>query len=264
MLGKTIKLLSILTLIAGCSSPRYEAPVKDHAQPPSTKVKTHTVAEGETLYSIAWRYNLNYRNLAKANNIGASYTIYPGQLIYLSEAHSANSYRRPSQRTETQSRHSRTVSSTEVVENTKSNRSVKRTEEVKKRPSLSSAAQIIRWRWPAKGRILEGFESKSSLHKGIDIDGDLGEPVHAAAAGTVVYSGDGLRGYGNLIIIKHSELFLSAYAHNQRILVAEGDKVKMNDKIAEMGATGTDSVKLHFEIRYKGDPVDPTRYLPKR
>jgi lipoprotein NlpD len=119
----------------------------------------------------------------------------------------------------------------------------------------------IEWMWPAKGRIVTGFSEAASL-KGIDIAGTAGQPVAASAGGKVVYAGTGLRGYGKLIIIKHNGTFLSAYAHNRDILVKEGQQVVRGQKIAEMGNTDADQVKLHFEIRRHGKPVDPLRYLP--
>jgi lipoprotein NlpD len=115
--------------------------------------------------------------------------------------------------------------------------------------------------WPAKGRIVTGFSESASL-KGIDIAGAAGNPVAASAVGKVVYAGTGLRGYGKLIIIKHNGAYLSAYAHNREILVKEGQQVARGQKIAEMGSTDTDQVKLHFEIRRHGKPMDPLRYLP--
>ena len=120
------------------------------------------------------------------------------------------------------------------------------------------------WAWPANGVLISRFSSNGSLNKGIDIAGELGQPVLAASDGTVVYAGSGLRGYGELVIIKHSDTYVSAYGHNRRLLVQEGQKVKAGQKIAEMGSTGTDRVKLHFEVRRQGKPVDPLQYLPKR
>ena len=108
------------------------------------------------------------------------------------------------------------------------------------------------------------FSASSSLNKGIDIAGQEGQPVMAAADGTVVYAGNGLRGYGELVIVKHSETYVSAYGHNRRLLVREGERVKIGQTIAEMGSTGTDRVKLHFEIRRQGKPVDPLQFLPNR
>ncbi len=118
----------------------------------------------------------------------------------------------------------------------------------------------VEWIWPAKGKVLEGFSEST---KGIDIAGNPGQPVAASAAGKVVYSGAGLRGYGKLIIIKHNNTYLSAYAHNDKILVKEGQTVAKGQKIAEMGNTDTTVVKLHFEIRKNGKPVDPLKYLPE-
>jgi len=117
------------------------------------------------------------------------------------------------------------------------------------------------WSWPAKGKVVGGFSESANL-KGIDIAGAAGQPVVASAAGKVVYAGNGLRGYGKLIIIKHNKTYLSAYAHNREILVKEGDQVAKGQKIAEMGNTDADQVKLHFEIRRLGKPMDPARYLP--
>ncbi|HEY4138597.1 MAG TPA: peptidoglycan DD-metalloendopeptidase family protein [Casimicrobiaceae bacterium] len=117
------------------------------------------------------------------------------------------------------------------------------------------------WAWPAKGKLIGAFSETANL-KGIDIAGTAGEPVVASAPGKVVYAGTGLRGYGKLIIIKHNSIYLSAYAHNREILVKEGQQVTRGQKIAEMGNSDTDQVKLHFEIRRLGKPMDPVRYLP--
>ncbi|MEC8428765.1 MAG: peptidoglycan DD-metalloendopeptidase family protein, partial [Pseudomonadota bacterium] len=122
----------------------------------------------------------------------------------------------------------------------------------------------VKWRWPAKGKVIATFSSRNPLNKGVDIAGKLGESVVAAGSGVVVYAGSGVRGYGKLMIIKHSETFLSAYAHNRKLLVKEGQSVKAGQKIAEMGSSGTDRNKLHFEIRKEGKPVNPMGYLPKR
>jgi len=122
-------------------------------------------------------------------------------------------------------------------------------------------AETVDWAWPAAGRVVERFESNS---KGLAIGGKVGESVLAAAGGRVVYSGSGLRGYGQLVIIKHNDTYLSAYAHNSRILVKEGQTVTKGQKIAEIGSTDTDRPKLHFEIRRSGKPVDPLAHLPSR
>lgn len=127
--------------------------------------------------------------------------------------------------------------------------------------SAPDDAEKLDWAWPAKGKVVAGFSEVGNL-KGIDISGTAGQPVTASAAGKVVYAGTGLRGYGKLIIVKHNDTYLSAYAHNRDILVKEGQQVGRGQKIAEMGNTDADQVKLHFEIRRQGKPVDPLRYLP--
>jgi lipoprotein NlpD len=131
-------------------------------------------------------------------------------------------------------------------------------------PSLAPSSAAPQWQWPAEGAILRGFSSSSLQRRGIAIGGRLGDPVRAAAAGEVVYSGSGLVGYGRLIILKHSAGFISAYGHNDALLVREGDTVRVGQTIARMGASGTDLPMLHFEIRVDGAPVDPMRYLPRR
>jgi lipoprotein NlpD len=128
-------------------------------------------------------------------------------------------------------------------------------------PPAPDGDERVDWSWPARGKIVTGFSEATSL-KGIDIAGAPGQPVAASAGGKVVYAGTGLRGYGKLIIIKHNGTYLSAYAHNKEILVKEGQQVAKGQKIAEMGNTDADQVKLHFEIRRQGKPVDPLRYLP--
>ena len=128
-------------------------------------------------------------------------------------------------------------------------------------PGAGASDDQLEWAWPAKGKIVSGFSETANL-KGIDIAGTAGEPVRASAPGRVVYAGNGLRGYGKLIIIKHNNTYLSAYAHNSEILVKEGQQVTRGQKIAEMGNTDADQVKLHFEIRRHGKPMDPTKFLP--
>jgi lipoprotein NlpD len=129
-------------------------------------------------------------------------------------------------------------------------------------PAAGSAEEDIAWVWPTSGQVMAGFDE--AKNKGLDLAGNAGDPVFASAEGRVVYSGSGLRGYGNLIILKHNNTFLTAYAHNQTLLVKEDQTVRKGQKIAEMGSSDTDRVKLHFEIRRQGKPVDPARYLPAR
>ena len=133
--------------------------------------------------------------------------------------------------------------------------------EPKPAPAADEEDDRLEWLWPANGKIVTGFSDTANL-KGIDIAGKAGQPVIASAAGKVVYAGTGLRGYGKLVIVKHNNTFLSAYAHNKDLLVKEGQQVTRGQKIAEMGNTDSDEVKLHFEIRKLGKPVDPIKYLP--
>ena len=125
-----------------------------------------------------------------------------------------------------------------------------------------NSEKISKWLWPAKGRIIKNFSAGDQGNKGIDIAGQRGQPVSSTANGTVVYSGNALKGYGNLVIIKHNDNYLSAYAHNERLLVHQEQSVTAGQKIATMGSSGTNSVLLHFEIRYQGKSVNPKRYLP--
>jgi lipoprotein NlpD len=122
--------------------------------------------------------------------------------------------------------------------------------------------KVSKWLWPTKGRVIKNFSAGDQGNKGIDIAGQRGQPIVSTAGGTVVYSGNALRGYGNLVIVKHNDNYLSAYAHNDRLLVHEGQSVKAGQKIATMGSSGSNSVRLHFEIRYQGKSVNPKRYLP--
>ncbi|BFM11097.1 peptidoglycan DD-metalloendopeptidase family protein [Simiduia litorea] len=228
------------------------APVSDRTSPsPVNPPQYHLVQKGDTLYSIAWRYGVDYKELSVRNGISKGYVIYPGQKIYLDTRNLNVTSKSPSVKKPSPATSQTSVAKTPPRTVTK--------------PSAAQATYAhFTWQWPARGRIIRNYSPKSGLNKGIDIEGRLGEPVLSAAPGTVVYSGDGLRGYGKLLIIKHNETFLSAYAHNHQLLVKEGESVKGNQKIAEIGSSGTDTTKLHFEIRREGKPVDPLLYLPKR
>jgi lipoprotein NlpD len=218
----------------------------------------YRVRRGDTLYSIATRHGWDWKALAERNRIPAPYTIRVGQLIRFSGNGPAVPMAAAAPAANGVSRAPATVATPVVVRQSAS-------------PiGASSAGQPVArispagWTWPANGQLIALFSSNNSLNKGIDIAGDLGQPVVAASAGSVVYAGSGLRGYGELVIIKHSDTYVSAYGHNRRLLVREGQQVKAGQTIAEMGATGTDRVKLHFEIRRQGKPVDPLQYLPRR
>lgn len=217
----------------------------------------YTVQRGDTLYSISWRYGLDYREVARWNNVNERFQIYPGQVLNLSSGGAV-----ATTAATTTTAQSAPAASTQQTPSSQPAAQPRQTST----PSTSPApvAGQPAWRWPAEGQIIRRFSAIEGGSKGIDIAGKAGDPVFAAADGRVVYAGSGLLGYGNLVIINHNRQFLSAYAHNSRILVSENDMVKSGMKIAEMGQTGTDRVQLHFEIRRDGKPVDPLTYLPKR
>ncbi len=265
--------LAVGTLMTGCSSTSSSssgARVVDRntAAPkrPAVTSGQYVVRPGDTLFSIAFRYGWDYKALAARNGIAAPYTIRPGQAIRFDEPGSTSS---------------RVVTSTSPLSKTTVTRRPAGTPPPVKSSSTTATAPIVTpstaptqvpaaerssggWAWPANGVLIGKFASNGSLNKGIDIAGELGQPVFAASDGSVVYAGSGLRGYGELVIIKHNETYVSAYGHNRRLLVREGQQVKVGQTIAEMGSTGTDRVKLHFEIRRLGKPVDPLQFLPNR
>jgi len=237
-----------------------------------TGPRAYVVQPGDTIYSIAWNFNLDYRDLAATNNIPAPYHLHSGQILQLMNE---NTTAGTLVATETTGVQVYAVEEPTVIASSTENNLSPVTSTAEATPAQTTAtvpapakaaAPVAstnpqKWVWPAKGKVSRGF---SKQNKGIDIAGARGEPIYATAAGNVVYSGTGLRGYGQLIIVKHSEEFLSAYAHNSVVLVAEGDAVKQGQKMAEMGDTGTNQVKLHFELRLRGKPVDPQKYLPRR
>lgn len=237
--SKIFSLLLLSYLLSGCSHNPVSVQVKDLRPPPQVVTGLHRVQKGETLYAIAWLYGRDFRELAASNGITSPYLIYPGQQIDLSG---------PPVKIR-----KKTYNASVVKKNTALSKG-------KKRPVSAS----VRWQWPVSGRVIEKFSLSPRVNKGIDIGGNLGESVKAAAAGKVVYAGSELKGYGRLIILKHNNSYLSAYAHNRELNVREGDLVKAGQKIAEIGSTGATEPKLHFEIRRNGKPVDPMGYLPKR
>lgn len=263
--------LAMGTLLAGCSSTSSNnARVVDRnaqaAKRPAVTSGQYIVKPGDTLFSIAFRYGWDYKELAARNGIAAPYTIRPGQPIRFSSASSGSttvvSSPSSSSKTTVTRRPIGGTAPTPVVTKTVSTPASSTTTTVTQVPAAERTAGG--WMWPANGVVIGKFASNGSLNKGIDIAGDLGQPIFAASGGSVVYAGSGLRGYGELIIIKHSDTYVSAYGHNRRLLVREGQQVKAGQTIAEMGSTGTDRVKLHFEIRRQGKPVDPLQFLPRR
>ena len=264
----------LATLLACGSSP--PAPIEDRQSrgPESVSSRHYTVQRGDTLYSIAFRYGVDFRVLAAANGIAPPYTIYPGQKIDLERRAPAAPPKRsvaataPEPEPEPVSKSIATPApapkSSQSTGTAKTIPPVSKPSStpVEKETTTWSGATVKNWRWPTSGRVTRGYSS--SVHKGIDIAGKRGDDVVAVAAGKVVYAGTGIVGFGELLIVKHNDVYLSAYGHNDRLLVAEGQQVGAGQKIAEKGSSGTDVVKLHFEIRREGKPIDPIRVLPKR
>ena len=189
-----------------------------------------TVRQGDSLYKIAQRHGLDAMQLASINSLSSPYTIYPGETLKLKAGKAAN---KPQSAPTTP------------------------------KPTNQLTTNKISWQWPVQGKLIARFKSNDSTRKGIDISADEGKAIRAAASGKVVYSGNGLISYGNLLIIKHDRTYLSAYAHNRKLLVKEGQVIAAGQKIAELGQTGAESPRMHFEIRKNGKPVDPLRYLPR-
>ncbi|RLA32488.1 MAG: peptidase M23 [Gammaproteobacteria bacterium] len=197
----------------------------------------HTVRSGETLFEIAWKYGKDHHDLARWNKLGNGSLIYPGQKLRLTPPTGSSA-----------------STSTTAKAPVKTSRAPAR------KPDQPSPA----WDWPTKGPIEAEFDGRAGYGSGLLIGGKRGQAVRAAASGRVVYSGGGLIGYGELIIVKHNDTYLSAYGHNASVLVKEGDTIKKGQRIATMGEGPGLEPRLHFEIRRNGEPVDPRRYLPAR
>ncbi len=300
-----LMLTALVLITSGCGE--FVAP------PRAESMTIHTVRPGDTLYSIAWRYGYDYREVAAWNNIPSPYRIFVGQQISLVRPHNPNeplrttpAERQAAGRQQVPPVTRQTPSSTPVRPTTTANggTSPPPTTSVPRTPSASAGGggggrqtppassgnngggqtasggrasggnsggsasngggtAAIRWQWPTTGQVVTRFDPGNGK-KGIDIQGQAGQPVHAVAAGEVVYSGAGLLGYGKLVIIKHDDTYLSAYGHNSRLLVGEGVRVSAGQKIAEMGQNPKTGSILHLEIRREGKPVDPLKYLPRR
>ncbi len=266
-----VLLASTVAVLAACSSgTRVLAPVEDRmagsrvvtgaALTPAETVKVlpgaenagkpgyYTVQRGETLTRIGLDNGQSWRDLARWNNLTNPDVIEAGQVLRVAP---------PGASVEAQGVVVRPV--------TAGGESSPTVSAVKPAPTPAAtpvADEGLGFIWPSNGSLIGGFDE--AKNKGLDISGKAGDPVLASADGQVVYAGAGLRGYGNLIILKHNNTFLTAYANNQKLLVKEDQKVRKGDKIAEMGSTDADRVKLHFEVRRQGKPVDPAKFLPAR
>ena len=278
--GSGLLLVLALAMLAGCAAPRRTpAPVEDRgvrvavptapaavAQPAPVlpgaenagKPGYYTVKPGDTVLRIALESGQNWKDIARWNGLENPNVIEVGQVLRVVPPAPAVAVAEPPR--------AGASGPIAVAPSSPASGPVAASSAPAAAPSppAPAADEGIAWAWPTGGGagVLAGFDEQKN--KGIDIGGRAGDPVLAAADGRVVYAGAGLRGYGNLIILKHNNTYLTAYAHNQTLLVKEDQAVRKGQKIAEMGSTDTDRVKLHFEIRRQGKPVDPTRYLPPR
>lgn len=223
---RIVCLLSVSLLLSGCLSNTSYAPVVNAWQQPEAQSGTYFVRKGDTLH--------------------------PGQRLRMTAPPRLRTYvatkSRPKTTVPVPERHGQVV---KVYSGSKKWQA----------QTVWRNKPAPRWGWPARGRVIQGFSANLAGNRGINISGRLGEPVHSAASGVVVYSGDGVRGYGNLLIIKHNDSYLSAYAYNRKLLVRLGQRVRAGQTIAEMGRNNAGRVMLHFEIRRNGRPVNPKRYL---
>jgi len=272
-----IAFLAIATIaVAACTSTVVRTtgapPVAPRVSTPKYGA-TAQVLRGDTLYGIAFRNGIDVRDLAAWNGISAPYTIYPGQKLRLYPRDVSTTIiaprpaaepTRPAPTSSTPQRPVATATTTTTPSRPAANPTTVSSTPPAPAPVPAAPVSDIRWRWPAEGTLLNRFVAGEPTKQGIDITGEGGTPVSAAADGVVVYSGSGLVGYGELIIIKHNDAWLSAYGHNRARMVNEGAIVKAGQQIAVMGRTGAPRDMLHFEIRYNGKPVDPLAYLPKR
>ncbi|NMF90527.1 peptidoglycan DD-metalloendopeptidase family protein [Aromatoleum petrolei] len=297
-----LTLCGLVAVLVGCAAPR-PAPVRDGTPPPpgaeaaagtvsKTEAPTHVVRPGDTLLGIARQYGVTVKDLVGWNGLADPNQIHVGQALRVGAAPAATpaaaagavsgAIAQPIAITQPvdvqpvktpgdavpaaggfkqEPRGGKQPYSDEAWASLNP-RAITPAAPVPAAPEPDKATGNTSWLWPASGQVIETFDE--STNKGVDIAGKAGDPVVASAGGKVVYSGSGLRGYGKLVIIKHDANYLTAYAHNQQLLVKEGDSVSKGQKIAELGSTDTDRPKVHFEIRKQGRPVDPLKYLPAR
>jgi len=280
-LFKSVCYVFLVINLLACSSRENPAPVVTvYGSTPLNKrvqnsinASEYKVQAGETLYSIAWRANSDVRQIAKLNNISPPYNIYPNQKLILvannKEKSAQASKNKHSSKKQTKS--SNQTSNKVIKKTVASSKKQAYGKNVSKKkivqddlPKTNFSQKISRWKWPVKGKIIARFSSKAQGNNGIDIAGRRGTNIRATAEGKVVYTGSALTGYGKLVIIKHNDDYLSAYAHNDKILVKEQQQIKAGDIVAKMGDTDAQRVMLHFEVRFRGKSVDPLKYLPKK
>lgn len=269
--------LFYLAFLPACGH-HQPAPVEDYSTVSKKRHlnsdSTYTVRQGDTLYAIAFNYGMDPQNLARWNEIVSPYVIYPGQKLTMLAPPAGSRTTGSSSGVQISKLESPARATTKTVSEPSSKPPAKSkpastTATASKAPKPAPApvtgnADPESWKWPTNGRVLRTYVAGNPARNGLDIAGKEGQPVIASSAGQVVYSGNGLIGYGELIIIKHSEKMLSAYAYNKVRLVKEGEKVSGGQKIAEMGRNAENEQVLHFEIRAHGKPVNPLIYLPKK
>ena len=277
-----IVMLSVV-LLSACAGPAASGkrapiveygsgPVRSVAEKPAETSVIYVVQAGDTLYSIAFQNGLDYMEVAQQNGLKDPTAIQVGQKLRLIVPAEEVVSEEPTQVVTRIPRVGEIKNQPKVGRLLYSPQALAKAQHIQddesSTPSVARAAPTstvveegVEWGMPTRGKVIAGY-SKSANRKGVDIAGSQGQPILASASGKVVYSGSGLRGYGKLVIIKHNATFLSAYAHNNRLLVKEGQSVRKGQKIAEMGSSDTNQVKLHFEIRKMGKPVDPAKYLP--
>ena len=263
--GRFARVCLVLLIIYGLTActAAWRAPVEARGTHPtqskssrgSIRADEYRVRSGDTLVGIAWQKGVDYRSIASWNGIPPPYRIYPGQTLRLKPP------LRDTKSSAVQTSKARPIPATKSAAKPIKATAPRSTSRTTSKPV--AAKTRLAWRWPAKGRIVSKFKAGDPLRKGIKIAGRSGKTIVAAESGKVVYSGSGLIGYGRLIIVKHNDNYLSAYGHNRKILVKEGDRVTKGKKIAEMGTANSGDPMLHFEIRRDGKPVDPIRLLPR-
>jgi lipoprotein NlpD len=252
----------VVLQLAGCGgtpakSPSHKRDSRGDAKF-SASATWYRVKKGDTLYAVSWRAGVDYKTLARWNGLKHPYTIYPGQLLRLKPP--GRVAKSTPKRTTSRKRSGGTPPARGSGKPGTPASAASRTTATKRQPARSGS---LHWQWPVKGRVVARFSHKDPDRDGIKIAGSRGQKIMAAEAGTVVYTGSGLIGYGQLIIVKHNNEFLSAYGLNSRLHVKEGQRVKKGQHISDMGIDSAGRPMLHFEIRRYGKPVDPMAYLPR-
>lgn len=254
--------------LSGCSTSK-PAPITDiHSSTPSTAGidagRSYTIQTGDTLYKIALQHGTTVQAIAAANNITDPSQLRVGQQLIINGSGGTTStvaVAKPVKSTAEKSTADTSAVESVPVEMPQEIEASQEQSPVVTDSPRASDANLINWGWPASGSIIQGFTPNT---KGIDIKGTTGDPVIAAANGKVMYAGNGVRGLGNLILLGHSDGFITAYAHNDSLLVKTGQEIQKGQKIATLGESDTTSPRLHFEVRRRGTPVNPLSYLPSR